>query len=204
MRSKGSVFIIDDDAAVRDSLVVLLRGEGIRARGFASGVDFFDHLPEDPTACVITDVRMPGLDGVEVVRRLAAMPDRSWPMIVITGHADVPTAVQMMKSGIVDFIEKPIDPARLVDTVKGVLARIGEISLRHERRQAVLDRLETLTARERQVFDDLIEGLSNKAIAQRLSISPRTVEIFRARVMDKMAADSLSALVRMGLTVAPD
>ncbi len=204
MRSEASVFIIDDDAAVRDSLVVLLRGEGIRARGFASGVDFFEHLPEDPTACVITDVRMPGLDGVEVVRRLAAMPDRSWPMIVVTGHADVPTAVQMMKAGIVDFIEKPIDPARLVDTVKGVLGRIGELSLRHERRQAVLARLETLTPRERQVFDDLVEGLSNKAIAQRLSISPRTVEIFRARVMEKMAAESLSALVRMGLTVADD
>jgi len=204
MRSEASVFIIDDDAAVRDSLVVLLRGEGIRARGFASGLDFFEHLPEDPRACVITDVRMPGLDGVEVVRRLAAMPDRSWPMIVITGHADVPTAVQMMKSGIVDFIEKPIDPARLVDTVKGVLGRIGELSLRHERRQAILDRLEALTPRERQVFDNLVEGLSNKAIAQRLSISPRTVEIFRARVMEKMAAESLSALVRMGLTVAGD
>lgn len=204
MRSEASVFIIDDDAAVRDSIVVLLRGEGIRARGFASGLDFFEHLPEDPTACVITDVRMPGLDGVEVVRRLAAMTDRSWPMIVITGHADVPTAVQMMKSGIVDFIEKPIDPLRLVDTVKGVLGRMGELSLRHERRQAVLARLETLTPRERQVFDNLVEGLSNKAIAQRLSISPRTVEIFRARVMEKMAAESLSALVRMGLTVADD
>lgn len=201
MRS-ASVFVIDDDEAVRDSLVVLLRGEGIRARGFASGLDFFAHLPEDPVACVITDVRMPGLDGGEVVRRLAAMPDRTWPMIVITGHADVPTAVQMMKSGIVDFIEKPIDPPRLLDTVRGVLGRIGEITDRHERRKAVLTRLQTLTPRERQVFDDLFEGLSNKEIAQRLSISPRTVEIFRARVMEKMAADSLSALVRMGLTAA--
>lgn len=204
MKSDASVFVIDDDAAVRDSLIVLLRGEGIRARGFSSGLDFFNQLPEDRTACVITDVRMPGLDGAEVVRRLAAMPDRSWAMIVITGHADVPTAVQMMKLGIVDFIEKPIDPARLVDTVRGVLGRIGQDALRHERRQVIRGRLGTLTPRERQVFDDLVEGLSNKAIAQRLSISPRTVEIFRARVMEKMAADNLSALVRMGLAVAAD
>ncbi|WP_309093153.1 response regulator [Phenylobacterium sp.] len=204
MKSDASVFVIDDDAAVRDSLIVLLRGEGMRARAFASGVDFFNQMPEDRTACVITDVRMPGLDGGEVVRRLAAMPDRSWAMIVITGHADVATAVQLMKLGIVDFIEKPIDPARLVDTVRGVLGRIGEDTLRRDRRQAIRGRLGTLTPRERQVFDDLVEGLSNKAIAQRLSISPRTVEIFRARVMEKMAADNLSALVRMGLAVAAD
>lgn len=204
MTSNPSVFIIDDDAAVRDSLVVLLRSEGIRARGFASGTDFFDHLPEDRLACVITDVRMPGMDGSEVVGRLAALHDREWPMIVITGHADVPTAVQMMKSGIVDFIEKPVDPARLVDTVKGVLGGIGRLSLQRQQRLDALGRLQALTPRERQVFDALVEGLSNKEIARQLAISPRTVEIFRARVMDKMAAESLSALVRMGLATVDD
>lgn len=204
MISKASVFVIDDDPAVRDSLVIMLRSEGIRARGFASGSEFFDHLPEDRLACVITDVRMPGLDGSEVVRRLADMHDREWPMIVITGHADVPTAVQMMKSGIVDFIEKPVDPARLVETVKGVLGGIGKLSLLREQRQAADSRLRGLTPRERQVFDALVEGLSNKEIARDLAISPRTVEIFRARVMDKMAAESLSALVRMALTLSTD
>ena len=204
MISKASVFVIDDDPAVRDSLVIMLRSEGIRARGFASGSEFFDHLPEDRLACVITDVRMPGLDGSEVVRRLADMHDREWPMIVITGHADVPTAVQMMKSGIVDFIEKPVDPARLVETVKGVLGGIGQLSLLREQRQAADSRLRGLTPRERQVFDALVEGLSNKEIARDLAISPRTVEIFRARVMDKMAAESLSSLVRMALTLSAD
>ena len=204
MTSKASVFVIDDDPAVRDSLVVLLRGEGIRARGFASGTEFFDHLPEERLVCVIIDVRMPGMDGSEVVRRLAALQDREWPMIVITGHADVPTAVQMMKSGIVDFIEKPIDPGRLIETVKGVLGGIGRLSLQREQRATTLGRLETLTPRERQVFDALVEGLSNKEIARELAISPRTVEIFRARVMDKMAADSLSSLVRMALSLAAD
>jgi len=204
MISNASVFVIDDDPAVRDSLVVMLRSEGIRARGFVSGSEFFDHLPEDRLACVITDVRMPGLDGSEVVRRLADMHDREWPMIVITGHADVPTAVQMMKSGIVDFIEKPVDPARLVETVKGVLGGIGKLSLLREQRQAADRRLRGLTPRERQVFNALVEGLSNKEIARDLDISPRTVEIFRARVMDKMAAESLSALVRMALTLSTD
>lgn len=106
--SLHSVFIIDDDAAVRDSLLILLRGEGIRARGFASGVDFFKTLPEDATACVITDMRMPDMEGDEVVRRLAQLRGAAWPVIVITGHADVPMAVQLMKAGIVDFIEKPL------------------------------------------------------------------------------------------------
>ncbi len=204
MISSASVFVIDDDPAVRDSLVVVLRSEGIRARGFASGTEFFDHLPEDRLACVITDVRMPGMDGSEVVSRLSALQDREWPMIVITGHADVPTAVQMMKSGIVDFIEKPVDPARLVETVKGVLGGIGKLSVQREQRRAAATRLKALTPRERQVFDALVEGLSNKEIARHLDISPRTVEIFRARVMDKMAAESLSALVRMALTLAAD
>lgn len=204
MTHEASVFVIDDDPAVRDSLVVLLRGEGVRARGFASGSDFVDHLPDDRLACVITDVRMPGMDGSELVRRLAGLRDREWPVIVITGHADVPTAVEMMKSGIVDFIEKPVDPTRLVETVKGVLGGIGKLSLQREQRLAALGRLEALTPRERQVFEALVEGLSNKEIARELAISPRTVEIFRARVMDKMAADSLSSLVRMALSLGED
>lgn len=195
-----SVFVIDDDAAVRDSLLLLLRSEGIRARGFASGADFFANLPEDRSACVITDIRMPGMDGAEVVQRLNALPDRTWPAIVITGHADVPMAVQLMKAGVVDFIEKPFDPNRMIETVKGALNQLENLSARQEQRQEVERKLALLTPREHQVFDALIDGRSNKEIALLLEISPRTVEIFRSKVMDKMQAASLSALVRMGLS----
>ena len=200
--SLHSVFIIDDDAAVRDSLLMLLRGEGIRARGFASGVDFFNNLPEDATACVITDVRMPDMDGDEVVRRLAQLRGGAWPVIVITGHADVTMAVQMMKTGIVDFIEKPFDPERLIEAVRACLDRLDDLDVRQQARKATQMRLGRLTPREHQVFDALIAGLSNKEIALRLTISPRTVEVFRAKVMVKMEADSLSALVRMGLMLS--
>ncbi|MET4685450.1 response regulator transcription factor [Brevundimonas faecalis] len=197
--SHHSVFIIDDDAAVRDSLLVLLRGEGIRARGFCSGVDFFANLPGDATACVITDMRMPDMDGAEVVKRLMERRGGAWPIIVITGHADVPMVVQMMKAGIVDFIEKPFDPPMLIETVRGCLARLTDLDQVQSARAGAQLRLDRLTPRERQVFDALIQGASNKDIAITLDISPRTVEVFRAKVMTKMEADSLSALVRMGL-----
>lgn len=203
MTREHTVFIIEDDAPVRDSLLHLLRGEGVRARGFASGADFFAQLPEETAACVITDIRMPGMDGVEVVRRVADLPDRSWPIIVITGHADVPTAVQLMKAGIVDFIEKPFEPSRMLEVVKGCLDRLADTAARREAALEVDRRLALLTPRERQVFDALIEGRSNKEIALQLEISPRTVEIFRSKVMGKMQADSLSVLVRMGLSASP-
>lgn len=200
---RHSVFVIDDDAAVRDSLLHLLRSEGVRARGFASGADFFANLPEDRSACVITDIRMPGMDGSEVVRRLAALTDRAWPVIVFTGHADVPMAVQLMKAGVIDFIEKPFDPIRMIETVKGTLDSLDDLSAQQDRRLEVDRKLGLLTPRERQVFSALIEGRSNKEIALLLEISPRTVEIFRSKVMDKMQADSLSALVRMGMSASP-
>lgn len=194
-----SVFVIDDDDAVRDSLLALLRADGVRARGFAGGADFFAALPQDAAACVITDVRMPGMDGGELVRRLIELRGNAWPIIVITGHADVAMAVQMMKSGIVDFIEKPFDPERLIEAVRACLNRMDDLDQRQQARQTAQMRLGRLTPRERQVFDALIAGLSNKEIALQLKISPRTVEVFRAKVMAKMEADSLSALVRMGL-----
>ena len=198
--SDHSVFVIDDDPAVRDALLRVLRGRGVRARGFASGTEFFAALPEDASACVITDVRMPGMGGAEIVRRLADLRE-TWPVIVITGHADVSMAVEMMKAGIVDFIEKPFDPARLVEVVKGCLAQLGDLDARQQARQQTRQRLARLTPRERQVFDALVAGASTQEMALDLKISPRTVEVFRAKVMTKMEADSLSALVRMGLTL---
>ena len=196
-----SVFVIDDDDGVRDSLLTLLRVQGIRTRGFASGADFFANLPEAASACVITDVRMPDMDGAEVVRRLAELKGHAWPVIVITGHAEVPMAVQMMKAGVIDFIEKPFDPNRLLEAVQGCLGHLSDLSVEREAREATEQRLRQLTPRELQVFRALVEGKSNKQIAIELEISPRTVEIFRAKVMDKMQAPNLSALVRMGLSV---
>lgn len=194
-----SVFIIDDDEAVRDSLLTLLRGHGFVARGFVSGVDFFNRLPDVEFACVITDIRMPDMDGAEVVQRLAAEKGHAWPVIVITGHADVPMAVQLMKAGVIDFIEKPFDPNRLFETLQGCLSLMSDRRSRREVAEQTERRLATLTPRERQVFEALVEGKSNKEIALILQISPRTVEIFRAKVMTKMGAENLSALVRMGL-----
>ena len=201
MLTPYSVFIVDDDAPMRDSLLMLLRGEGLRARAFAGAADFLNALPDDRYACVVTDVRMPGMEGPELIRRLRSLRGDAWPIIVITGHADVPMAVQMMKAGVIDFIEKPFEPGRLIETVRGCLARLNDVGHEQAARAAAELRLTRLTPRERQVFDALIHGHSNKAIALNLDISPRTVEVFRAKVMTKMEADSLSALVRMGLAL---
>lgn len=197
-----SVFVVEDDEPVRDSLLTLLRVQGIRARGFCSGKDFFDNLPDEPSACVITDVRMPDFDGTEVVRRLAETRGHAWPVIVITGHADVPMVIQMMKMGVADFIEKPFDPSRLVEAVRGCIGHLAEWEGANEARKSAEARRDLLTPREAQVFQGLIEGKSNKEIALELDISPRTVEIFRAKVMEKMQAPSLSALVRIGVTLS--
>lgn len=199
-----SVFIIDDDAGMRDSLVTLLRSQGIRCRAFAGGADFFRAMPEDETAVVVTDLRMPEVDGAEVVRRISEKHGAAWPILVITAHSDVPIAVSLMKQGVVDFIEKPFDPAHLIDSVRGCLATLTQVGEQQRMTAIARERFERLTPRERQVFAALTEGLSNKAIAQKLDISPRTVEVFRAKVMQKMEADSLSDLIKTGLLLAPE
>lgn len=196
-----SVFIVDDDPAMRDSLTLMLRGSGFRARAFASADEFLANLPEDKSACVITDVRMPGVEGPELVKRLKALRGDSWPVIVITGHADVPLAVQLMKAGVVDFIEKPFDPQQILDSAGRCIAALSGLEADRAAREEAQAHLATLTKRERQVFDALIEGCSNKEIALRLEISPRTVEIFRAKVMTKMQAANLSSLVRIGMRI---
>lgn len=194
-----SVFIVDDDPAMRDSLVLMLRGAGFRARAFVSANDFLENLPTDKSACVVTDVRMPGVEGPELVRKLKVLRGDTWPVIVITGHADVSLAVQLMKAGVVDFIEKPFDPGQILDCVGRCIASLTSLEADRTARDEANSRLATLTTRERQVFDALIDGCSNKEIALRLEISPRTVEIFRAKVMTKMQASNLSTLVRMGM-----
>jgi len=195
------VFVIDDDDAMRDSLVEMLRAEGITARGFASGNDFLERLPDADSACVLTDVRMPGLSGVDLVQRLLDAKGARWPIVVITGHAEVTTAVALMKAGVVDFIEKPFEPQRLIEAIKGSLKLIEWRRNRAEAAAAVQQGLARLSPRERQVFDALVEGRSSKEIAANLSISPRTVEIFRSNVMHKMGAANLPALIRMSLHI---
>jgi two-component system response regulator FixJ len=195
------VFVIDDDDAMRDSLVEMLRAEGLTARGFASGSDFLERLPDAESACVLTDVRMPGVSGVELVQRLLEVKGARWPIVVMTGHAEVTTAVALMKAGVVDFIEKPFEPQRLVEAVRGSLKLIEWRRSRAEAAAAVQQGLARLSPRERQVFDALVEGRSSKEIAANLSISPRTVEIFRSNVMHKMGAANLPALIRMSLHI---
>ena len=194
-----SVFIVDDDPAMRDSLVLMLRGAGFRARAFVSADEFLENLPTDKSACIVSDVRMPGVEGPELVRKLKVLRGDTWPVIVITGHADVSLAVQLMKAGVVDFIEKPFDPEQILTCVSRCIASLSSLEADRSARDEARSHLATLTTRERQVFDALIDGCSNKEIALRLEISPRTVEIFRAKVMTKMQAANLSTLVRMGM-----
>src|SRR4051812_13035479 len=194
-----TVFVVDDDEAALDSLVVLLRSEGLNPRGFSSARQFLDQIVPEARGCVISDVRMPDMDGVQLLKTLKAAGS-ILPVIVITGHADVTVAVQAMKAGAADFIEKPFESELILRLVRACLEENDDAVDANAKVTRVRRRIESLTARERQVLDLIIDGASNKAIAANLDISPRTVEIYRANVMSKMRADSLSDLVRMTLT----
>ena len=194
-----TVFVVDDDEAALDSLVMLLRSDGLNPRGFSSAADFLEALKPGARGCIISDVRMPGMDGVELLRTLKAT-NCLLPVIVITGHADVTVAVQAMKSGAADFIQKPFESELILRLVRACLEDHDELVDAGAKRDRVLRRIDSLTSRERQVLDMIIQGASNKVIAGNLDISPRTVEIYRANVMSKMRADSLSDLIRMTLS----
>ena len=200
------VHVIDDDDAMRDSLSFMLDAAGLRSRAWESAAAFLAGLDKVERGCIVTDIRMPDMTGLELVDRLKAAghPD---PVIVITGHADVPLAVEAMKAGVVDFIEKPFDNQRLLNAVRAALAQgtseDGAAQQDNEERRRILERIESLSARERQVLDGLVAGQANKIIAFDLEISPRTVEVYRANVMTKMQARSLSELVRMVIAADP-
>jgi two-component system, LuxR family, response regulator FixJ len=198
MAADAIVHVIDDDEGVRQSLEFLLRASGVTARTYESASAFLNALPTIETGCVITDVRMPGISGIELLRRLAEMEVRL-PVIVITGHGDVPLAVEAMKIGAIDFLEKPFEDEHLLGSVRSALNRSQHDATRDAKRAEVDARLATLTNREREVLEGLVAGKPNKIIAFDLTISPRTVEIYRANVMTKMGAASLSELVRMAL-----
>lgn len=192
------IYVVDDDEAVRHSLSLLLEVRGYRVRSFASAPEFLAAVPSLRPGCLIADIRMPEMDGLELQQRLIerALP---FPLIVITGHGDVPLAVRAMKAGAIDFIEKPFAAETILDSTAAALARLGEPRDRDPQAANAAARLALLTPREREVLHGLLAGLPNKSIAYDLAISPRTVEVHRARVMDKMGARSLSELVRMGL-----
>lgn len=198
MRLGGTVHIIDDDEAVRDSLATLLDASGFAVSAYASATAFLDGIEGAVSGCVVTDVCMPEISGLELLRRLS---DRlpQFPVIVLTGEADVPTAVEALKNGALDLIEKPYSAETIVAAVRQALTQLEARSDRDSRRSEAAERLAALSAREREVLDGVVRGLSNKEIARELGISPRTVEAYRANLMMKMGADSLSDLVRMAI-----
>ena len=194
------VHVIDDDEALRDSLAFLLRTADLEVMSHASAAAFLDSLPLKGLTCIITDVRMPGLSGIDLLRRVKELGIEV-PVIVITGHGDVPLAVEAMRFGAVDFLEKPFDDEVLLQSVRAALRQQAGAAKRQSERAEIEGRLGTLSPRERDVLGGLVAGRANKQIAFELGISPRTVEIYRANLMDKMQAGSLSDLVRMALIV---
>ncbi|MEQ1955043.1 response regulator FixJ [Mesorhizobium sp. CN2-181] len=192
------VHIVDDEEPVRKSLAFLLTMAGFTVRVHESATSFLALAPGIGKGCLVTDLRMPDMSGVDLLTRLRAARV-TMPAIVITGHGDVPMAVAAMKSGAFDFIEKPFEDTVLIEAIGRAAERIGETPAAAEDGPAVLSRLDQLTERERQVLSAVVAGLPNKTIAYDLNISPRTVEVHRANVMAKMQAKSLPELVRMTL-----
>jgi two-component system, LuxR family, response regulator FixJ len=202
MRDNQVVHIVDDDEAVRQSLAFLLSSAGLAVRLYDSAAAFLAGLASIQDGCLITDVRMPGMTGLELLRQLRVKAG-SLPAIVITGHGDVPLAVEAMKAGAVDFIEKPFNEEAILNAVRRALDRGADAA--NGDAAAVAAKLSLLSERERQVLEGLVAGHPNKTIAHDLGISPRTVEVYRANLMAKMEARSLSELIRMAIVanVAP-
>ena len=201
LRKRGTspvVHVVDDDEAVRQSLAFLLRTVRLEVKTYESAVAFLGSRPVTGAGCVITDVRMPEISGLDLLRRLREL-EVALPVIVITGHGDVRLAVEAMKAGAVDFLEKPFDDEVVLSAVRAALDQREKDSKREAERSEVASRLASLSNRERQVLDGLVAGRPNKTIAYDLGISPRTVEVYRANVMTKMDAATLSDLVRMAL-----
>lgn len=198
MPNKGKVYVIDDDEAMRDSLNFLLESAGFGVTLFESAQNFLDSLPELEFGCVVSDVRMPGIDGIEMLKRMKA-GQSTFPILIMTGHGDVPLAVEAMKLGAVDFLEKPFEDDRLIGMIEAAIRQAEPAARGEAITQEIAARVATLSPRERQVMNGLIAGLSNKLIARDYDISPRTIEVYRANVMTKMQANSLSELVRLAM-----
>lgn len=198
MGAENRVYIVDDDDAVRDSLALQLEVAGFAVTTFPSALEFLKDVSARPAGCVISDVRMPEIDGIELQMRLSQIGAK-FPVIIMTGHGDVALAVRAMKAGAVDFIEKPFTAEAILESIRLAQSRFAEQKATDAAVQIAQERIAALTPRERDVFEELIHGKQNKVIAFDLNISPRTVEVHRARVLEKMQAHSLSELVRMAL-----
>jgi len=198
MARRGKVYVIDDDEAMRDSLDFLLGAADFHVTLFESAQHFLDALPDASFGCVVSDVRMPGIDGIEMLKRLKASRS-TFPVVIMTGHGDVPLAVEAMKLGAVDFLEKPFEDDRLIGMIDVALKQAESGAQTEAVTVEIAARIASLSPRERQVMEGLIAGLSNKMIAREYDISPRTIEVYRANVMTKMQAGSLSELVRLAM-----
>lgn len=196
-----TVFVVDDDEAARDTLTSLLRTDGLTCRAYASAAAFLAQLQPEHKGCIITDVRMPGMDGIALINRLQEIGCRI-PVIVITGDANVPLTIEVMKAGVQDFIEKPFRGHAIRQAVRQCLERNRHTEAEETQRVMIERRRATLTPREQQILAGMVEGWANKVAGLRLGISPRTVEVYRAKVMSKMQAESLAELVRMVAGVA--
>ena len=198
MSAETRIYVVDDDEAVRDSLALQLEAAGFEVTTFPSALEFLKEVPSLAPGCVISDVRMPEMDGIELQTRLAQMKG-NFPVIIVTGHGDVALAVRAMKAGAVDFIEKPFSGDAIMNCIRLAQSRFVEQQASGAATEAARARVAQLTPREHDVFEELVRGKQNKVIAYDLNISPRTVEVHRARVLEKMQAHSLSELVRLAL-----
>ncbi|WP_024576633.1 MULTISPECIES: response regulator FixJ [unclassified Afipia] len=198
MPHKGNVYVIDDDPAMRDSLDFLLGSAGFNVTLFDSALKFLETMPSLAFGCVVSDVRMPGMDGIDLLRQLKKEP-KTLPIVIMTGHGDIPLAVEAIKLGAIDFLEKPFEDERLVIMISTALSQAADQSKTESISADIASRIASLSPRERQVMDGLVAGLSNKLIARDYNISPRTIEVYRANVMTKMQASSISELVRLAM-----
>ena len=194
--AKPKVFIVDDDQGFRESVRILMRSIGVASETFPSADDFLEgHDPEQP-GCLVLDVRMPGMSGLELQERLASLGS-TLPIIFMTAHGDVPMAVEAVKAGALDFVQKPFRDQELIDKIQEAFAANAQVREKLRDRNLISKRIDSLTPREHEVMEMVVEGKANKVIAIDLGLSQRTVEIHRARVMSKMEADSVSQLVQM-------
>lgn len=199
----GVIYLVDDDAAMRDSLAFLFSTEGKTVRTFESPSKLLAVCGALERGCIVTDIRMPEMNGLQLVRTLRELGVKL-PVVMITGHADVPIAVEAMKAGVTDFIEKPFGDDVIIEAVNAAIAKAAHVGQESVRQAEARGRLETLTERERQVMRGVVGGNSNKIIAEQLGISPRTVDIYRANVMTKTRSTSLSELVRLSIAAGEE